>query len=69
MNHRDVTCPNCGTVYAVGYSAVPHSVEKIHRICDTCMMPIEVKNPWNDKGKDNEHHLDAGKLTTINREG
>ena len=37
------------TVYAVGYSDVPHSVDKIHRICDTCMMPIEVKNPWNDK--------------------
>lgn len=49
MNYRDVACPNCGTVYAVGYSDVPHSVENIHRICDTCMMPIEVKNPWNDK--------------------
>ena len=48
MNYRDVTCPNCGTVYAVGYSDVPHSVD-IHRICDTCMMPIEVKNPWNEK--------------------
>lgn len=51
MNYRDVTCPNCGTVYAVGYSDVPHSVENIHRICDTCMMPIEVKNPWNNKAK------------------
>ena len=49
MNYRDVACPNCGTVYAVGYSDVPHSVENIHRICDTCMMPIEVKNPWNEK--------------------
>ena len=47
--YRDVACPNCGTVYVVGYSDVPHSVEKIHRICDTCMMPIEVKNPWNEK--------------------
>lgn len=28
MNYRDVACPNCGTVYAVGYSDVPHSVEK-----------------------------------------
>ena len=49
MNYRDVACPNCGTVYGVGYSDVPHSVDKIHRICDTCMMPIEVKNPWNEK--------------------
>ena len=49
MQYRDVTCPNCGTVYGVGYSDVPHSVENIHRICDTCMMPIEVKNPWNEK--------------------
>lgn len=49
MNYRDVTCPNCGTVYGVGYSDVPHSVENIHRICDTCMMPIEVHNPWNEK--------------------
>ena len=49
INYRDVTCPNCGAVYAVGYSDVPHSVDKIHRICDTCMMPIEVKNPWNEK--------------------
>ena len=49
MNYRDVSCPNCGTVYGVGYSDVPHSVENIHRICDTCMMPIEVKNPWNEK--------------------
>lgn len=54
MNYRDVACPNCGTVYAVGYSDVPHSVENIHRICDTCMMPIEVKNPWNDKETKNE---------------
>lgn len=52
MNYRDVACPNCGTVYAVGYSDVPHSVENIHRICDTCMMPIEVKNPWNNKDLD-----------------
>ena len=51
MHYRDVACPNCGTVYGVGYSDVPHCVEKIHRICDTCMMPIEVKNPWNDKEK------------------
>lgn len=49
INYRDVACPNCGTVYGVGYSDVPHSVENIHRICDTCMMPIEVKNPWKDK--------------------
>ena len=48
-HYRDVACPNCGTVYGVGYSDVPHSVENIHRICDTCMMPIEVKNPWNEK--------------------
>lgn len=53
MNHRDVTCPNCGTVYGVGYSDVPHCIEKIHRICDTCMMPIEVKNPWNNKEMEN----------------
>ena len=52
MNYRDVACPNCWTVYAVGYSDVPHCVENIHRICDTCMMPIEVKNPWNDKEAD-----------------
>lgn len=45
----EFSLPNCGTVYAVGYSDVPHSVEKIHRICDTCMMPVEVKNPWNNK--------------------
>jgi arginyl-tRNA synthetase len=24
-------------------------VENVFRICDTCMMPIEVHNPWNDK--------------------
>lgn len=29
MNYRDVACPNCGQVYAVGYSDVPHSVENI----------------------------------------
>lgn len=51
MHYRDVACPNCGTVYGVGYSDVPHSVEIIHRICDTCMMPIEVKNPWNEEKK------------------
>ena len=27
-------------------------VKNIHRICDTCMMPIEVKNPWNEKVED-----------------
>ena len=55
MNYRDVACPNCGRVYGVGYSDVPHSAENIHRICDTCMMPIEVKNPWNEKVEDNEN--------------
>ena len=49
MNYRDVACPDCGTVYAVGYSDVPHSGEKSHRGCNTCMMPSEVKNPWNEK--------------------
>lgn len=53
MYYRDVACPNCGTVYSVAYSDVPHSVENIHCICNTCMMPIEVKNPWNDKEKKN----------------
>lgn len=49
MIYREVACPNCGTVYGVRDSDVPHRVDKIHRIFDTCMMPIEVKNPWNDK--------------------
>jgi len=49
MLYRNVRCPHCGRVYGVGYSEAPHNIRLLHRICNTCLMPIEVVNPWHEK--------------------
>lgn len=40
-----VHCDNCGAEYVV-FNDDPKESEKMHGVCTTCFMPMEVSNPY-----------------------
>lgn len=51
---RFVECDNCGARYFVSETDKPvlDGRHFLHRVCDTCFMPMEVKNPFLREEKD-----------------
>lgn len=51
---RFVECDNCGDRYFVSETDKPvlDGRHFLHRVCDTCFMPMEVKNPFLREEKD-----------------
>ena len=43
--HKIVKCDNCGAEY-VAFETSENKGLYYHRICDTCYMPMKVKNPF-----------------------
>lgn len=45
MTHKIVKCDNCGAEY-IAFDTDPYEGPYCHRVCDTCYMPMNVKNPF-----------------------
>ena len=50
MNIEIVVCDNCGAKYYTSDDSEWKS-KYMHRVCDTCFMPMEVKNPFYKEDK------------------
>lgn len=53
MRTEDVECDNCGAKYYVANvdASVINGCTVLHRVCDTCFMPMAVRNPFEKEGK------------------
>lgn len=45
MTHKIVKCDNCGAEY-VAFDTDDNKGPYYHRVCDTCYMSMNVKNPF-----------------------